>query len=159
MCVCVCVCVCMCVTGEVDGGLTERLSQENKSQETLYLTLASTQTFFLSLPLSHSFSLSLSLCDTTASLSIPLRLPALEKRGVKATAVRATSEQKLPLTLSAVKETAMTLLGVQTSSWRESLMLFHFISLLIFEFIFKRKQNNQGPSPDNYENMTLQYDN
>lgn len=62
-----CVCVRACVTGEVDGGLTERLSQENNPQETLYCTLAPTQTFFLSL----SLCLTLSFC---LSVSLPVLL-------------------------------------------------------------------------------------
>lgn len=62
-----CVCVRACVTGEVDGGLTERLSQENKPQETLYCTLAPTQTFFLS----RSLCLTLSFC---LSVSLPVLL-------------------------------------------------------------------------------------
>lgn len=59
-------------------------------------------------------------------------------------AVRTTTEQKLPLTLAAVKETAMTSLGVQTSSYHECLMLSFFLFLTYLYFYF---------------HLTLQYDN
>lgn len=82
--------VSMCVTGEVDGGLTERLSRENKSQETLYLALAATQTLFLSLPLLPSLSGSLSFSNSClASPPSPLfTCLCCKKWGVQATGVR-----------------------------------------------------------------------
>lgn len=127
MCVCACLYACVCNRGS-GWRLTDQLSQENKSQETLYLTLAPTQTFFLSL-LSHAS------CSVSIALSMPVLLyhsliSVLVKRGVKTTAVRTTTQQKLPLTLCAVKVTAMTLLTVQNSSCQASLLI--IFSLFLF---------------------------